>query len=359
MCEWQEIGGGTNDFGDEYSSNSGNTTGISGDVTSGGGNSVITSPVGMSPQEILNKKFQKHISNINNTNLNSCYSDLNEHEKEVLMNFLIEELNENDVLENNFNEASQLILESCSSGKSLVALIIESEIKTQLSPCTQSVFNKILNLQNNDFAKILDKFSITPFSTIRGFDVTIKNGFLNNNTLAKTTWMEDVNSYPIPFNYQITISDYANNNSTDLLIAELIIHEFIHAYFTCLIDDCYALGECGQLTQFNDLWNYFSTNVYGGGIQGNLSDHEQMANLYVNIIASCLQEFHTNIAPQNDSQILQDYKDLAWSGLLNTQAFNGLNLIDKNRIINRYQIEQNNLPINNVNPIGNRISPCN
>lgn len=361
-----EGGGGSPD----YSGGSGSNTGGDG-FSYGGDDEIITSPVGMSPKQILNKKFQKHINSIGNNSLSTCYSNLKDDENEALINFLTEELNEDGVLENNFNQAIQLILESCSSGKNLVALIIESEIKSNLDPCGQSVLERLENLNNFDISKILDRFhnQIIPFNNhpFNNYNLTFNSeNPVDPNVLGSTSWQLNNQGNPIHFNYKIKIHTLVTQASTDLAIAELILHELVHAYFLSYIDDCYINGNCNQLiNNFPDLWNHFIQNGSNGSITDIMSQHTEMSNIYVNIIASALQEFNTGLQLSNGQVPSQVYLDMAWYGLVGTIPFNNLPQVDKDRIISRFEnvelLNQSSTNSSNIviNPVGTRTNPCN
>ncbi len=154
--------------------------------------------------------------------------------------------------------------------------------------------------------------------------------------------------------------------SSDLVIAETMLHELVHAYFFSMIDDCFDSGDCNQLiTDFPDLWNFFIQNVSDGSLTDIMTQHTEMSSLYVNIIASALQEFSTGTPLTNGQVPSQVYSDMAWYGLVGTVPFNNLPQVDRDRITFRFEnVELLNQSSTNsaniaINPVGTRISPCN
>ena len=102
------------------------------------------------------------------------------------------------------------------------------------------------------------------------------------------------------------------NKPTKLSIARTLIHELIHAYFDSLYDDCYIYNNCTEIMQFSYLWSDYEHQHTGTADPLTDPQHLTIANDFIKIIASALQEFQTNIPTQNPLQV---YKDLAWQGL--------------------------------------------
>ncbi|UPQ78076.1 hypothetical protein M0M57_10625 [Flavobacterium azooxidireducens] len=247
----------------------------------------------------------------------------------------------------------------------IVAQIDDSE----LDDCTKGVLNELKDLQQNDIAKIIRKLN-------EGIDDDKKHNYITKINkvpsipftpnfigiaMGYSEWKKDSNNLPISFNYKISLRNSLIDNGTNLGIASTLIHELIHVYFLSLIDDCHYKSSCSQLEEYNYVWNYYVQSNATGGV----SQHEQMAVSYVNIIASVLQEFHTGIPVPPGTNPNQLYIDLAWGGLFETDTFSNnstLSDIDKQRIRARYNSEHfgdlgyNNEGVHITSPIG---TPCN
>lgn len=113
----------------------------------------------------------------------------------------------------------------------------------------------------------------------------------------------------------------------------------------------------GVTNSFNELPILFNAAVVNHFPIGPDLHHEEIANSYVNAIASALQEFQPGLP-------MQIYEDLAWAGLNGTPIFDvkfPVGNPNRQRILNRGACEQNGTPIgqgtpNQQNPMG---QPCN
>lgn len=238
--------------------------------------------------------------------------------------------------------------------------IIEKKINvTNLDPCGQSIFNRLKVLEQNDVAAILRKLG----DVKSDYNLTILNGIPTDpNSLASTNWELSPLQEIISYNYKIKVRSEHTQISTDLALASTILHEIIHAYFLSILDDCIVANNCTVLQSYPDLWNFYVANKTGNFTNG-LSQHNQIANSYVNIMGAALQEFITGV-PVVTGQQSQVYTDLAWYGLEGTIPYNALPVDDKNRI----QFRFNNVELLNqsaidstgatITPIGTRNLPC-
>jgi len=248
------------------------------------------------------------------------------------------------------------------SKKHIVANIIEKQITdSNLDPCGKSVLNKLKNLQQSDIAKILTKLGSNSV-----YNLTISSANpVDPTALGETNWAIDTSGYVIQYNYLMTIHPAQTAGSSDLAIACTLLHEIVHAYFLSLIDDCSQTSNCTQLQSFQDLWNFYVANQNSGIYTNNVSQHNQIANSYVNILASALQEFVTGVPVGNGQQVMQVYSDVSWIGLIGTIPYNALSQVDKDRINFRWDnVELLNQTATNssgiiINPVGSRTSPCN
>lgn len=232
-----------------------------------------------------------------------------------------------------------------------VSEIIEEQIDDDyLDDCTKQVLTNIKSLNQNDFARILAKFS--PLNSV--YKVTlIPDNTLPADDLGTTDWSGDI--LPIPYDYTIKLNQSFLVESTKLGMAATILHELLHAYFLSIVDDNYETGST-ELENFPNLWNYY---VLSQGNGANYEQHVTIANLYVKKLARALQEFHTGNPVLDSDEPLQIYKDLAWGGLNETPAYNALSIEERNRIIAVCNAENKNEPQTangiNYNPISD---PC-
>lgn len=132
-----------------------------------------------------------------------------------------------------------------------------------------------------------------------------------------------------------------------------------------MIDDCNQNGSCQNLQSFPDLWNFYVAYKNGGVFTNGIAQHNQMANSFVNIMASALQEYMTNVPLMVGQTPNQDFIDVAWYGLEGTIPYNALSQTDKDRIQFRFNnvelLNQSDVNANGltITPIGNRVFPCN
>lgn len=222
------------------------------------------------------------------------------------------------------------------------SLLIENQIDdTQLDPCPKEVMEKLKKATNADIANIMTKL---------GAKNTYKVSMVMKpaGTYAET---EKISSY----NYEIRVDRDRYTNGTKLFKATSLIHEIIHAYFLSIVDD-YNHTPSTLLPSFPELFEAYVKKTYP-----NPSDaqHKEMADKYVDAMASALQEYDANFTVP-----YQVYKDLAWGSLSEAPIFNKTYLpgTDENiRITNRYAAESSGHStgqgtINQQNTIG---KPCN
>ncbi len=241
----------------------------------------------------------------------------------------------------------------------LKPFIIEKQIDgSTLDPCSKKVIDDLKKLAQNDIAYIFSRLDnpATPYITI------IKNEQFVGNDFGQTT-------HPTTNNYNIKIrSNYLNGTDhepnsrpTSLSIAASILHELIHAHLHSLYDD-YNNGTTSAFCYFPLLFDAYVSHTYPGGNPVD-AHHEEMAQNFVNTIASALREYDIKNggSTTTDPQI---YSDLAWSTFSGTPIFDqlfpntGIQSQDvvRDRILNRKFVEARNQPRGSQNPVG---TPCN
>ncbi|MFH6988892.1 hypothetical protein ACHRVW_14210 [Flavobacterium collinsii] len=215
-------------------------------------------------------------------------------------------------------------------------------IDKDLTPCQKAVLEKLKETKNFDIANMLKKLGATTPYTLN-----IVGG--NLNIPAQTTRTKN-SAGNIPNDYTTTISN-SYTTRTSLSLAGNMLHEIVHAYFLSLYD---ASSAGSGMTAFVDnptlfqsyvQKNFPNNGIYVGGVYVDQQDlhHKQMAETYVNAIASTLQEFQTGTVPPVNVPLNQEYLDLAWGGLKGTPVFDKTfpeGSVDRSRILNRLACEQ-------------------
>jgi hypothetical protein len=136
-------------------------------------------------------------------------------------------------------------------------------------------------------------------------------------------------------NYVIRVDRDRYTDGTKLFKATALIHEVIHAYFLSIVDDYnYNYPTNAPMNTFPELFEAYVKKTYP-----NPSDaqHKEMANKYVDAMASALQQYDANYTVP-----YQVYKDLAWGGLKDAPIFDKTfppGSVESIRIKNRYGCE--------------------
>ena len=244
-----------------------------------------------------------------------------------------------------------------SSGGSANWNRVEQIKDNNLDPCGKSALEKLKNLKQNDITKMLQRFG----GPISPYDVTMQKGPVlgGPSVFGQTIKLSD-NNYQITINQDYlngVIDSEPNSPPTDLSVATTLIHEIIHAYFLSIIDQQKSTGN-SSLSDFPTLFEAYVRSTNPGSPSNDMADahHAEIANRYVDIMASALQEFNTG-TPVASGAAQQMYKDLAWSSLQGTPIYNAkLSAADKDRIAQRKTVEARNKSRGNQNPQG---KPCN
>lgn len=205
---------------------------------------------------------------------------------------------------------------------------------SELYPCPKGVMDKLKNSTNNDIAAILKKLGAN-----KDFTVNVVSGFAGGLPAQSTSNKA--------FVYNIIISvDYVS--STDLFRASNILHEIVHVYFMSIVDEYKSNPKNSQytynLTNFPSLFQAYCDKKFPPTNTTSANAHHlEMANQYVETIASALQEFN-KINDPNGNIPYQVYSDLAWGGLMNTPVYDEKYVTggtEDTRIRNRYSCESN------------------
>lgn len=225
---------------------------------------------------------------------------------------------------------------------SLIPTFIEDRISSsQLDNCSKNILNQLKSLNQNDIAKILQRFG-APQTTYDWELITTTPSIPGN---AAETDRRNGNT---SFDYVTKIDPAYKNQATKISIARTILHEMLHAYMLSHIDDMNA-GVTIDYRDFAALWNYLKNTSASESSQ--LAQHEYMALKFIPPLMAALKEWDG--AKQTD----QYYEDLAWGALFNTSTFNYLHpngSSSRSRIINRNKAEDTNSNSNGIAPKGTK-----
>lgn len=241
---------------------------------------------------------------------------------------------------------------------SVVPFIIEKKINdTALDPCAKNVLTQLKNTSVCDIAQVLAKLD----ADASDYNTIIRSEVPPDGSPAQTIRNSS-------FNYTIFISTNYTGK-TKLYIANLLIHEMVHAYFLSIVDDYKSNPNNNQflydLNSFPSLFQAYCDKKFPPALGTSQNIHHlEMANYYVDAISRALQEYQTGISVPTNSIPNQIYTDLAWGGLNSTPVFEATYPIEnpnRERILNRYAAEQTGNTIgagttNSQTPIS---QPCN
>ncbi|MFV8358816.1 hypothetical protein [Flavobacterium sp. LS1P3] len=200
------------------------------------------------------------------------------------------------------------------------------------------------NTTNNDIAAILKKLG-----TSKVYNVNIVSDSNISRPATSAPDPSGKNSYNIKISSNYT-------SASGLFRASNLLHEIIHCYFFSLVDNYTATHNPAIFNDFPTLFQKFVNNRYPGS--KDLAHHDEMANTYVNAIASALQEYNKSDDP-NGIIPFQVYTDLAWGGLQEAPIFKEkypVGSSEYNRIVGRYNSESVNFTVNRQTVV---CKPCN
>jgi hypothetical protein len=168
-------------------------------------------------------------------------------------------------------------------------------INKVIDPCMAAQVDKAVN---NDFRNKITNLIWNAFGESANFDIEFEDQDLGDPTLDGQTAIS-ISGDVVTF--KITLNPGALNSASQEYIMATVFHEMLHAYM-----------------------GYLDINA-----SNNSSDHINMANNYLNLLADALME-HFSISST-------DATHLSWGGLHETQAWANLSTGTKNQIINTNQ----------------------
>ena len=231
---------------------------------------------------------------------------------------------------------------------SVTPYLIEKEINdTQLNPCLKGIMEQLKMATNSDIANVMAKLDATNL-----YNLTMKMGTVNPGKYAATTKVSKNN-------YLVTVTQNDFTTASKLYRATALLHETIHSYMLSVVDDYNTYPTNAPFTDFPELFKIYVSKINNVD-NAEIAQHEDMANKYIDAIASALEEYQTSTTgiPSSlaDKQV---FLDMAWSGLQGTAVYNKKSqegIIDDTRITARIGAELNGVYSQGQYAVG---QPCN
>lgn len=219
---------------------------------------------------------------------------------------------------------------------------------SQLDTCLQEILALLKNASNTNISNVMKKMGLNNTNY-----VTMKMGTMEKpGNYAETRKISN-------YHYSVTFTQDNYTSATKLYKATALVHEIIHAYILSIVDDYNTYPTNAPFTDFPELFKIYVNKTSPIG-NASYAQHEDMANKYVDAIASALEEYQWNDTgiPSSlaDKQV---FLDMAWSGLQNTEVFNNKfppGSVDNTRITNRITAETNGVYYQGQWAVG---KPCN
>jgi hypothetical protein len=215
-----------------------------------------------------------------------------------------------------------------------------------LDPCQKLILQTLLNTDMgvNTIGRILTKIerAISNENNLEKFKVTYKKSNLGFSGNTNSFFIDPLTGV---FSVTIELDSVISQNSTDLYVANSIIHETIHAYMSFLLYKRHlAANNPVLISQFQNITKDSVFSEYVDSLNasekfrlnltpldsynGNDYDHNYMASKLLGLMGEALGKYASN------SLISDEYLwSLAWNGLQNTS------------IMKRHWINTGNIPV--------------
>ncbi|AIM37228.1 hypothetical protein KO02_11395 [Sphingobacterium sp. ML3W] len=191
-----------------------------------------------------------------------------------------------------------------------------------LPDCMKQVLAALKNLNGNTVADIIKKFA----GEVPGYNLKfVTENFSDPMQVAGTNRNNYNGEMIIGFNINPTVI----GNATDLALGTTMLHESIHAY---LVAFYYNDPAAAKLSYPELFVKYSKQKAFSNGIQ-----HVTFAKNFITDIAASIKNYGELKGYKLDKQV---YDDIAWKGLVETEAFKSLSDAHKARIIDRIMAEQ-------------------
>ncbi|MGA6121716.1 hypothetical protein [Sphingobacterium anhuiense] len=193
---------------------------------------------------------------------------------------------------------------------------------SELPDCMKQVLADLKNLNGSTVANIIKKFA----GEVPGYNLKfVTENFSDPMQVAGTNRNSSTGEMIIGFNVNPTVI----GNVTDLALGTTMLHESIHAYLAAFY---YNDPTAAKLSYPELFVKYSKQKAFSNGIQ-----HETFAKNFITDIAASIKNYGELKGYNLDKQV---YDDIAWKGLVETEAFKSLSETDRDRIIDRIMAEQ-------------------
>ncbi|MCD0472549.1 hypothetical protein [Flavobacterium sp. JAS] len=219
---------------------------------------------------------------------------------------------------------------------------IDDEIDdSKLPPCLKNILSD------------LKKTSSSPGNLITKFTGNLSSDY--NWTMESGPTKPDVPAHTLPGSYNATtgiktVFDVASYpEATELSWARTMMHESIHAYLTTY----YIRNPRGLVADYPVMFQEWISETNRGL---NATQHEEIARSFVKSFADAFEAYGVSKGYKLDKQF---YQDMAWGGLIETDAFMKLPEADRKRISNTIEIElRGKDDLDNVKPQKGKKAGC-
>ncbi len=206
-----------------------------------------------------------------------------------------------------------------------------SQIKTinvgGLAPCQKQVMQSLQAASGTALLGIVKLFS----GSEPGYNWVVRNGSLSTGTYGNTNSLYNSSTRSVS-----TVFDARHfSNASDIAIAQVMLHESIHAYLVAYFNNSPYAGAPNAT--FATMMATYQAGLQSGQVPGmNILHHDEMVqggsgNGWIGDIAWALRQYGVQKGYNLSDQF---YMDMAWAGLTDTAAFLALPAADRTRIWN-------------------------
>jgi hypothetical protein len=224
------------------------------------------------------------------------------------------------------------------------------------NPCVSDALSTLSSI-NEKLPKLIRSF----FSSDANFSMTLTMEDLGKKSGGETKPNVSTNDF------KVSINKYFNQ-ATDLALATTIIHEAFHCQLMSWFREAVKNNNLALQQELATQYGYlFTSEILSSDsnlshiVNGmNKTQHQDIVNRYKDMIASALLEFAKARGIENID--IEYCKDLAWSGTMDSKAFEDLKDDDKERIIDRVNAEKDPMRNKGLNDkdkdVDSKGSPC-
>jgi hypothetical protein len=223
------------------------------------------------------------------------------------------------------------------------------------NPCVSDALSTLSSIDEK-LPKLIRSF----FNSDANFSMTLTMENLGAQKGGTTT----PNTSTSDFN--VSINKYFSD-ATDLALATTIIHEGFHCQLMSWFREAVKNNNLTLQKELTTQYGYLFTSEFTSldnslayiVNNANATQHQDMVNRYINMIAEALNEF---AKARGITGIDLEYcKDLAWSGTMDSKAFKELPQDDQERIVDRVNAEKDprgNKGLNTKDEVPAKGKPC-